>query len=269
LAAEWTQTDTQEDALVLSDTVGEQIKLWRKRRGWTRERLGEECGRLGLPLTEAIITNIESGRLTSAKRRRMVTIDEFVVIAFALNVPPAVLISPYPETEQSELFPGELIASWVPYLWLAGKRFPYHSKVSPDFDEFAVAAENFLEAAEPLELVVEHDARIRRRCEASGRYKRSLNANDTEDQRKVGEVVLLSHLQKVEKCDIDLMEIRDEFRDRGFPLPSLPGALRYLKNQRASEYQPVVVFDDNAFSVASTARHNAYAEFVLTQEEEE
>lgn len=106
---------------MLSDTVGERIMLWRKRRGWSREKLSEVCTQIGLShLSEAVITNIESGRRTSASRRRVVSIDELVVFSIALSVPLDTLVIPYPSQETMELFPGMTMPTADVLHWFEG-----------------------------------------------------------------------------------------------------------------------------------------------------
>ncbi|MDK9498237.1 helix-turn-helix transcriptional regulator [Streptomyces katrae] len=80
----------------LSDVAADQIRKHRTRLGLNREQLAEECARIGAPeLTYAAITNIETGRRDKdGKRRREVTIDELMTFAYALGVPPLLLMVP-------------------------------------------------------------------------------------------------------------------------------------------------------------------------------
>jgi transcriptional regulator with XRE-family HTH domain len=106
---------------MLSDVVGERITTWRKRRGLNREALAERCAALGLHLTAESFTNIESGRRKDGVRRRTITIDELMVIARALNVPPILLIVPYPDKDNVELVPGEILATPEAVHWISGE----------------------------------------------------------------------------------------------------------------------------------------------------
>ncbi len=78
-----------------SDRVAENVKRVRRARGWSAQRLAEECATLGAPeLSAAVIANIETGRRDPAtgQRRRDITVDEWLVFAAALNVSPADLL---------------------------------------------------------------------------------------------------------------------------------------------------------------------------------
>ncbi len=78
-----------------SERVAENVKRVRRARGWSAQRLAEECAALGAPdLSAAVIANIETGRRHPATglRRRDISLDEWLVLAAALNVSPADLV---------------------------------------------------------------------------------------------------------------------------------------------------------------------------------
>ncbi|MGW0071584.1 hypothetical protein ACWDUI_29435 [Streptosporangium sandarakinum] len=80
-----------------SDVIAEQIRKHRDRLSLTREQLARECAKLGAPqLTFGALTNIETGRKDpkTGLRRREVTIEELLVISYALAVPPLLLLIP-------------------------------------------------------------------------------------------------------------------------------------------------------------------------------
>src|SRR4051812_14487081 len=66
----------------VTGTVANQIKWWRKERGISAQELSDRCDGLGHSVPRNIIANIENGR------RSAVTLQELLVIAMALNVPP-------------------------------------------------------------------------------------------------------------------------------------------------------------------------------------
>ena len=75
-----------------SDTVGANIRLMRKNRGWSVAELAERCARLGAErLTAPVIENIEHGRRRNGERTRDITVDEVTIIADALMVSPGLL----------------------------------------------------------------------------------------------------------------------------------------------------------------------------------
>lgn len=81
-----------------SDLVAERVYSLRKRRRWTIRQLADRCEEIGAAgLSAAVIANIESGRRDKAtgERRRDVTIDELLALAYALDAPPVLLCLPY------------------------------------------------------------------------------------------------------------------------------------------------------------------------------
>ena len=79
-----------------SDLAGARIREIRGRRGWTARQLADRCADAGAPeLTASVIANIETGRRdTEGRRRRDVTIDELMALAYVLEVPPVSLLVP-------------------------------------------------------------------------------------------------------------------------------------------------------------------------------
>jgi transcriptional regulator with XRE-family HTH domain len=85
------------------DVVAERVKRYRKRLGWSVRQLAEECASLGAPqLTEASLGNIERGPKDNRKRRD-VTVDELMILGYALGVPPLLLMIPLGENEPLQI----------------------------------------------------------------------------------------------------------------------------------------------------------------------
>ena len=78
-----------------SDIVADRVQQIRRRRGLTAQELAERCAELGMSkLSAAAISNIETGRRVDGRRRRDVTVDEWLVLAVALSVHPVDLLIP-------------------------------------------------------------------------------------------------------------------------------------------------------------------------------
>ena len=85
-----------------SDVVAQRIKDLRKSRRWSLEDLAEQCSeKAGADqLTANAIENIEHGRRDKdRRRRRMITVDELLVFAVALDVAPVHLLVPTEDDE--------------------------------------------------------------------------------------------------------------------------------------------------------------------------
>ena len=72
---------------VKDESVGQLVRSLRRQRGWTAQRLAEECARAGMPsLTRGTLAKIESGV------RKSVTTEELVALGRGLGVAPSDLL---------------------------------------------------------------------------------------------------------------------------------------------------------------------------------
>jgi hypothetical protein len=108
--------------------VAEQIRKHRERLGLSREDLAQECAKLGAPqLTAAAIINIEVGRKNpeTGKRRREVSVDELLVFAYAMAVPPLQLMFPLVGAEEVLTPPcWNGLPPYVAWRWATGEEAP-------------------------------------------------------------------------------------------------------------------------------------------------
>ncbi|HYB48689.1 MAG TPA: helix-turn-helix transcriptional regulator [Streptosporangiaceae bacterium] len=88
--------------LSASDLAGRRLEQVRRRREWTRKELADRCAAIGAPhITAAVITDLETRRRSSRK----ITIDELLVLAYVLDVPPIFLFAPADGTEKLQITP--------------------------------------------------------------------------------------------------------------------------------------------------------------------
>lgn len=114
-----------------SDVVARRVQEQRKRQGLTAKALAERCRTMGAPgMTASVIANIESGRPDlNGRRRRQVTLEEWLILAQALHVAPIHLLVPVddeqtryeltPETPQPTQGLHRESAGWV-RAWIRG-----------------------------------------------------------------------------------------------------------------------------------------------------
>lgn len=96
-----------------TEVIAIRVRQVRRRKGWTAERLGEEMAKVGLPWNRSVMANLESGR------RRYVTVDELLALAYVLDVAPIHLLVPIDDEaapyavlpQRSE--PAGVVRSWV------------------------------------------------------------------------------------------------------------------------------------------------------------
>ncbi|HEY0451294.1 hypothetical protein [Actinophytocola sp.] len=264
---------------MLSDVVGERITVWRRRRGWNRERLAEECRALGMAdLTPAVLTNLESGRRQQGSRRRLVTVDELVVISTALSVPLVLFLVPYPEKKTVTLLPERAVDTESALEWVTSMAFFSMHRTGLDRTELNERIEFWTSATKPVHLINSHNdelARLRgltkqltdqqaRVTDAERRLRRAteqleefpppgeataeeleeLQAQKDEIAEREQHFVADSTrvrllLSEIGEAERNLVGVRDEIRALGhMELPRLPRNLEYLGERTGADYGP-------------------------------
>lgn len=99
-----------------SDLIAAHLKALRGRRGYTVKELAARCAELGAAeLTANVLTNIEV-------RRRDVSSDELLVLALALDVAPAHLITPLAGSPEAlAVTPTHVVSAEAARLWIRGE----------------------------------------------------------------------------------------------------------------------------------------------------
>ncbi|GAA3853904.1 hypothetical protein GCM10023084_05180 [Streptomyces lacrimifluminis] len=100
----------------LALSVAREVRRHRQSQGLSAQQLADRCTEVGMPIQRSVLANLESGRRTT------VTIAEVLVLAAALNVPPAALVFPVGRTDVVEALPGKEIDPLNAVEWFSGVR---------------------------------------------------------------------------------------------------------------------------------------------------
>ena len=108
-------------------TVGRQVAHYRTRRRveqgddgpvltdpMTLQQLSDRCGALGYPIARSVLSKLEKCH------RQTITVDELLVLAQALDVPPVQLLFPVGREETVEALPGRHVDPWDAVKWFGG-----------------------------------------------------------------------------------------------------------------------------------------------------
>src|SRR5215204_5435227 len=88
----------------------------RKRQGnLSAQGLSDRCAELGYPIPRSTIQNLEIGRKES------ISIQEVVILARALAIPPVVLMYPVGREASVEALPGADVDTWSAAKWFTGE----------------------------------------------------------------------------------------------------------------------------------------------------
>jgi transcriptional regulator with XRE-family HTH domain len=98
----------------LALSIAAEVRRHRLAKGLSAQQLAERCDRIGMPIKRSVIANLESGRRTT------VTVAEVLVLAQALEVPPAVLLFPVGYATEVEVLPEAVIEPLEAIGWVAG-----------------------------------------------------------------------------------------------------------------------------------------------------
>ncbi|MGW1762737.1 hypothetical protein ACWCQL_01370 [Streptomyces sp. NPDC002073] len=200
-----------------SDVVATQIRRHRGRLGLTREQLAERCADLGAPeLTYSAIVDIEGGRRTKeGRRRRNVSVDEWLVLGMALGVPPLLLTCPLDTPQPVPVVPAvKPQAPYTAWRWVTGQEAPALGRTAggrPHVDTRPIGengprwATAWATAAYPASLYPEAERRVAA-TEAAHRQ----SATDPAGRRE--------YLERLS----DLAELINELTRAGLPVPPLP-----------------------------------------------
>lgn len=81
----------------------------------TAQDLADACEELGYPIPRNVIANWESGR------RLTLTVPELLVLARAVDMPPAALVFPLGGSSSVEYLPSESADPWTAFSWFVGE----------------------------------------------------------------------------------------------------------------------------------------------------
>lgn len=85
----------------------------------TAQDLADACEELGHPIPRNVIANWESGR------RLTLTVPELLVLAKAVDTPPAALVCPLGGSTDLNYLPHESSDSWTAFSWFTGEDLDY------------------------------------------------------------------------------------------------------------------------------------------------
>ncbi|MHB1432017.1 MAG: helix-turn-helix domain-containing protein [Streptosporangiaceae bacterium] len=95
--------------------VGRRLAYFRGKTGLTASALSQRCAERGLPLDRNVIAKLETGH------RQSVTLDEVLVLAAALGVPPGQLVFGVGLDRTVEVLPGHEVAPYRGLQWFSGE----------------------------------------------------------------------------------------------------------------------------------------------------
>ncbi len=107
---------TQTPPLGPVQVVANRVRQYRQWRGWSARELAERCQQAGLEKwNREIIANLERGK------RGIVSIDEVLVLAYVLGVPPITLFVPVGDEQEFQVTPNLVTQPLLAMRWIFGE----------------------------------------------------------------------------------------------------------------------------------------------------
>lgn len=129
--------------------IGKRVKKYREEQHLTAEKFAERCQAAGLQWDRQMVANLELGR------RGIVTVGEWLALAYALSVPPLVLLLPIGEADRIEVLPDLELHPNLVMKWITGNEPPVNSDRRVDFRRTDMTA--WQRAAYPIWLYAQED----------------------------------------------------------------------------------------------------------------
>ncbi|MGY1641048.1 helix-turn-helix domain-containing protein [Geodermatophilus sp. SYSU D00703] len=99
--------------------VAAAVRRARKHRGWSAQEVADRCAAAGMPsLDRSAIANIERGR------RQRIGVDEWLVLAYVLGVPPVTMLVGFVGQPQAEIARNVTVGTEQALRWLLGEMPP-------------------------------------------------------------------------------------------------------------------------------------------------
>lgn len=229
---------------MLSDVVGAKVLDLRKSQGLTRAQLAKRCADLGsVGITAANLSNIETGRPDKdGTRRRHITIDELLVLAKALHVPPLLLMFPLDETA-AEPLPGAYMHPWNAAKWFTAEGPFFTADATRVTDDDAKAWQI---GGAVLHLLREHDEMVRawrktsqeiERSEKAGEHEmKGLTPQQLERLQNMNRTQLETFTRHRDTLESQIEYVRRQLRHYTDNLPALPNELARLTDVGTMAY---------------------------------
>jgi len=100
----------------ITAVVASQVKRLRNEREISGQQLADASEKLGFPLKRSVLANLENGR------RETVSVAEVLALAYAIGVPPIMLLLPFGAADTIEVLPGQHVPVGEAFDWLTGQQ---------------------------------------------------------------------------------------------------------------------------------------------------
>ena len=203
--------------------IAGEVRRYRKARGMSVRQLSEAAERLGLPVPQPVLSNLE------LSRRETISVAEWLLLSAALQVPPLLLLFPVGRVDLVEPAPGVEVSPLAALHWLetGGLAVPVHPNGSSGF-----VMQPVVEPSDEDALLIRH---YRWHQELIGAWEGTNGEEEAVRRFKHGEeqVAELARVERERRVTLEsLRNLRAILRSRGLTPPELPRHGRRLSALR-------------------------------------
>jgi transcriptional regulator with XRE-family HTH domain len=206
----------------LTRVIAGEVRRYRQERKMSTQQLDDKTAELGMRIPRSVLANLESGR------RDTISAAEILVLAAALDVPPALLLFPIGRRELMDALPDMPLQPWQAFTWFTGER---------EFAIFTGAGARLAALTGPpdsggeISMFRQHELHERswRRAwwslqNATKAVREAATAEEAQTQQAVSE----NMTEQVNAAEDDLRMIRRRMKEQGLIPPPLPDELAHI-----------------------------------------
>lgn len=175
------------------------------------------------------------------RNERRVDIDDLVAIAYALGVPPVLVVYPLGQEESVEVLPDKVVDTWAALKWFTGEApltrpGPDGNQVIGDYDRGS-----WERGAVPVDDYRWHDSYLRERQAAMAAIASASDPAEGLPEKLRADLAGQAAVQRqrVKRIDQQLREHRQQMRRRGLILPVLQEELARIDDEPSSDVDPM------------------------------
>jgi hypothetical protein len=197
------------------------------------QRLDERTAELGMRIPRSVLANLESGR------RDTVSVAEVMILAAALDVPPALLLFPIGKLELMDALPDLPLPPWQAFEWFAGER--EIGVITGAGTRVAITGP--ADSSGEISMFRDHELwqqAWRRAWWSLQNATKAAREADTDEEAQTRQAIARSMTEQANDAEDKLRSIRKQMREQGLIPPALPDDLAHIDDTPWSQISAAV-----------------------------
>jgi transcriptional regulator with XRE-family HTH domain len=218
----------------LTRVIAAEVRRYRQERKMSTQQLDDKTAELGMRIPRSVLANLESGR------RDTITAAEILVLAAALDVPPALLLFPIGRLELMDALPDLPLPPWQAFEWFTGER--ELGVVTGAGARVAITGP--ADSSGEISIFRDHElfqqAWRRAWWSLQGATKAAREAA-SDEEAQTQQAIARSMTEQANTAEDRLRMIRKQMREQDLIPPALPDDLAHIDDTPWSQVSPVTL----------------------------